>query len=361
MNFGSATNATWAWNRTACVPIALALAALTVPLANSVRAQQDSLQAINADYLRELGQVEKKRLDRLEKLAGAAEGASGVELYVTFFQTALNGGLYREAEPVAERLLKQQNLDHRVLFLAEITNILAELDRGEYEGALKSLSEAVKTAREADANNQPVAMVLPRHTRLAILQTYYQKLVQADQFEVARKAFELLVANITDATLLDYAKDRLARLAMIGKPAPAIVGKDIDGKPFRLADEKGQVVLVVFWASWCLPCGPEAEMLDQVLTSYKAKGLRIVGIDVDNLQADAESAEEIAGDVRRFVVEHNLHFTNLINGAGDQDFAKAYGVRDIPANFLIDREGRVGHVDLTLSNIDAVVQKALGK
>lgn len=324
-------------------------------------AQDDSLQTINADYLRDLNAVEKKRLLRLEKLAGSLKDHAATEAYIAFFQTALNAGMYPEAEPVAERLLKDPKLDHRVGFLAQVTNLLAEIDRGDYEGSLKSLTEAVRVASEQAPDAQPVALVLPKHTRISLLQTYYQKLVHANQFEVARRAFELIAANSKEDITANYARDRVARLSMLGKPAPGIKATDIDGKAFDLAGEKGNVVLVVFWASWCLPCGPESEMLDQVFESYKGKGLRVVGINVDNLEEGADPASEIAEEVRHFVVEHNLHFTNLINGAGVSDFAKAYGVRDIPANFLIDREGNVVHVDLTISNVDAAVGKALGK
>lgn len=337
---------------------AVLLGSAAVPMA---RAQQpDSLEAINADHLRELDALEKKRLQRLEKLAASTQGEAAAEILVAYFQTALNANMYLDAEPMAEKLLKSAKGDNRVLFLAEITNILAEIDRGAYEESLQSLAAALRAARQEDAEARPLSLVLPQHSRLSILQTYYQKLVRAGQFDVARKALVLLSDNATDPAIRKYAADHLGHLNLIGKPAPAIVGKDIDGKEFTLSALAGEPVLVVFWASWCLPCGPEAEMLDQLLADYKQRGLRIVGINVDTLQEDAGTSEQVAADVRRFVIEHNVRFPNLINGEGAQDFASAYFVSEVPANFLIDREGRVVNVDLSIANIDAAVQKVLG-
>jgi peroxiredoxin len=102
-------------------------------------------------------------------------------------------------------------------------------------------------------------------------------------------------------------------------------------------------------------------MLDQVFSNYKSKGFRIVGINVDTLQDDAGTPAQVAADARRFLVEHNVRFTNLINGTGESDFATAYGVREIPASFLIDRDGRVCQVDLSPANIDKTIKQALGK
>jgi thiol-disulfide isomerase/thioredoxin len=330
--------------------------------APAARAQQgDSLEAINADHLRELDALEKKRLQRLEKLAADLKGVARNDALVAYFQTALSASMYAEAEALAESLLKQEKLDNRVLFLAEITNILAEIDRGAYDDSLQSLAAAIRASRQAEEDRQPLGLVLPQHTRLSILQAVYQKLVQAGQFDVARKALTMLVDQAGDPAIRSYASDHLAHLALLGQPAPAIVGLDLDGKAFDLGALAGQPVLVVFWASWCLPCGPEAEMLDQLLADYKSKGLQVVGINVDGLQVDAGTPEQIAADVRRFVVEHNVRFPILINGTGAADYARAYTVSELPANFLIGRDGRVVQIDLTIANIDAAIQKTLAQ
>jgi len=152
---------------------------------------------------------------------------------------------------------------------------------------------------------------------------------------------------------------RLNQLDLIGKPAPAIKGADLDGKPIDLAAEKGNVVLVVFWASWCVPSSTEVDWLDQVYTSFQARGFRILGINLDSLQQDSPKLETLMPNIKRFLLDHNVRWANLINGSGAQDYAKAYGVGEIPTNVLIGRDGNVIHLDLSRKNLESAVARAV--
>jgi peroxiredoxin len=329
--------------------------------AGGARPGADSLEAINADYLRELTALERKRMQRLEKLAATAKGEEATLATVSFFQAALTSGHYRDAEALAEKVLTSGHPEVAVHYLAEVTNILSEIDRGAYEESLASLGRLLDEGRKAGVGAVQANMILPADTRLSLMETFYQKLVQADQFDIARKGFELIAEKSQDQAIREYAANRVARLERIGKPAPAISGPDVDGKTVSLADLKGNVVLVVFWATWCLPCAQEADMLEQVAAAYKDQGFRVLAINVDTMQESAPSRDEVLSDVRRFLVEHNVRFPSLVNGSNEVDYAKLFGVREIPANFLIDRDGTVGHVDLTAANIDKLVKAALAK
>ena len=156
-----------------------------------------------------------------------------------------------------------------------------------------------------------------------------------------------------------FAASRLARLDLVGKPAPPIAGTDLDGRPVRLADLQGNVVLVVFWASWCLNNAEEVSRLDAVYAAYRDRGLRIVGINLDSLEEGGKTPDAVRSAVRHFLVEYNVRWPNLINGSGDQDYARAYAVSEIPANVLIGRDGTVIHLDLTRSNLEKAVVRAL--
>ncbi len=157
-----------------------------------------------------------------------------------------------------------------------------------------------------------------------------------------------------------YAASRLARLEMVGQPAPPIVGNDIDGKPVNLADLRGNVVLVDFWASWCLPCAAEAVRLGEFYDRYHDRGFRILGINLDTLDRDAsKNPADHMPTIRRFLIENNVRWPNLVSGADDRDIARAYGVTEIPANFLIGPDGKILAVDLIGSSLESTVQKAL--
>ena len=85
-----------------------------------------------------------------------------------------------------------------------------------------------------------------------------------------------------------------------------------------------------------------------------------MGINVDTLQGDGPKLETVLPNVRRFLLDNNVRWPNLINGTGTNDYAKAYGVTEIPSNVLIGRDGNVIHLDLSpRKNLATVVAKAV--
>ena len=85
----------------------------------------------------------------------------------------------------------------------------------------------------------------------------------------------------------------------------------------------------------------------------------MLGINVDTLQRRGPKLETVMPNIRRFLLDHNVRWPNLINGTGAIDYAKAYGVTEIPSNVLIGRDGNVVHLDLSRKNLDAVVARAV--
>ena len=175
------------------------------------------------------------------------------------------------------------------------------------------------------------------------------------------KAMKLVADNAESAAVRDLAAGRLKRLEMVGQAAPPIAGVDLDGKPFRLEEAKGDVVLVVFWATWCLPVAQEIPWLEETYRTYHGRGFRIVGIDVDADQPDATDPKSVIANVRRYLVEFNIPWPTLINGQGDKDLTRSYSIAEIPANVLIGRDGKVIHLDLTGSKLGSAVGAAIGQ
>jgi thiol-disulfide isomerase/thioredoxin len=247
-----------------------------------------------------------------------------------------------------------------VHFLAQTINIIAAADRGAYDESLADLRKAMSDgAPQGRPGGAEPAVLMETPALLTICGAYYQRLVQGDRFDVATKAFRLIHDEAVNPVVKEYCAGRLNQLQLIGKPAPAIQGTDVDGKPVSLDDFKGKVVLVVFWASWCLPSAAETAWLDQADHAYGDRGFRILGINLDTLQNGGTKLETVMPNVRRFLVDHNVRWPNLVNGEGARDYAKAYGVTDIPSSFLIGRDGLVTHLDLSRKNLDPVIARAV--
>ena len=127
-------------------------------------------------------------------------------------------------------------------------------------------------------------------------------------------------------TFVDRA-ELTAKNAPDGKPLPALVGKDIDGRDVRLADFKGKVVLLDFWATWCGPCIEEMPLMQLTWENLKDKGLVWVGVSGDS--------DEDAW--RDFVKNNRLGGVQL----RDENWGNALGVGSFPTIFLVDRNSVV--------------------
>lgn len=104
---------------------------------------------------------------------------------------------------------------------------------------------------------------------------------------------------------------------------------DIKGGETALADLKGKVVLVDFWASWCGPCRQSFPWMNALQNKYRGQGLEVVAI---NLDQEAELAKE-------FLAEVPADFTVLLDT--DAQLPGEYGVMGMPSSYLIDRHGRI--------------------
>jgi cytochrome c biogenesis protein CcmG, thiol:disulfide interchange protein DsbE len=122
-----------------------------------------------------------------------------------------------------------------------------------------------------------------------------------------------------------------------------------DGK-LSLASFRGRVVLVNFWASWCVPCKQEAQDLEAAYRRWRGQGVVVLGID----------SEDYAGDGRSFARRYGLTYP-LVHESGSS-VKDRYGVSGYPESFFIDRRGGVVHYvigPLKPATIDEFVRKSL--
>jgi peroxiredoxin len=117
-----------------------------------------------------------------------------------------------------------------------------------------------------------------------------------------------------------------------GAPAPAFELNSNSGKPVSLADLKGQIVLVNFWASWCGPCRQEMPILEQLNHQYRSKGVALIGVNVEPDSAAATAW--LKATPVSFPILYDL----------DSKVSKLYEVQGMPNTVIIDRKGVVRYI-----------------
>jgi thiol-disulfide isomerase/thioredoxin len=143
---------------------------------------------------------------------------------------------------------------------------------------------------------------------------------------------------------------------VVGKKAPAFELESVSGDVVKLADMKGKVVLLDFWAVWCGPCRKSAPFFQELQDRYGKDGLAVVGVHVDDRMPSAE-------DVGEYLDDLGVSYTNVISTV---DVDNEFMIFAMPTTYLIDREGviverHIGYDPATApEEIEAHVRTLLG-
>ena len=165
-------------------------------------------------------------------------------------------------------------------------------------------------------------------------------------------AIMLDVANLNGAEIAGLLHDlNMTGYSRITIP-PEFSGRTLDGHALSLSSMQGKVVLLNFWASWCLECRPEMPLFERLHRQFSVQGLAVIGIN----------AREDAATIRRYTRELELTFPLILDLSGQIN--STYGVVGLPTTFLIGRDGRavglaVGPRDWSGNASQAVIRALL--
>jgi len=155
--------------------------------------------------------------------------------------------------------------------------------------------------------------------------------MRASRFGLILLVWAVSAQTISSAATLSDALDAFGvQQPRVQKPAPAFSLPQLGGGTHALVDERGRVVLLHFWATWCVACRHEMPQIESLWQQYRDRGLVVLGVNVDRGSA--------AG-VQAFVHERNLSFPSVLDSDGT--VRNRYEVRGLPTTYLIGRDGRI--------------------
>ncbi|MEP6796219.1 MAG: TlpA disulfide reductase family protein [Saprospiraceae bacterium] len=190
-------------------------------------------------------------------------------------------------------------------------------------------------------------------------------------FEIHKTAAALLTKKyptseyVTDYTNFGFVLQQSAMQSggggeaiQVGMVAPNISLKSPDGKSYSLADLKGKVVLLDFWASWCGPCRKNNPHVVEVYNKYKDKGFTVYSVSLDGIDERTKARFPSDDQYKAGMEQSKKSWVNAIQtdqlnwpyhvselAKWDTKAVKEYGVTGIPKTFLIDRQGKIAAVN----------------
>ena len=164
------------------------------------------------------------------------------------------------------------------------------------------------------------------------------------------------VSSAKAAAPATTSQEETAPKTEVGEVMPSYATKYLDGKPFDLTAEKGGVVLLNVWATWCGPCRFETPELQALHDKFAGKGFKVIGVSVDDAGPDA---------VKQFVNENKISYPIALDPDGR--IANVLRTTVLPTSVIIGRDGRIvwRKVGAVMPNeipsLETVVKQALAK
>lgn len=139
----------------------------------------------------------------------------------------------------------------------------------------------------------------------------------------------LVVGIVLTMTVFGIALARRNQSQPTSGAAPDFTITTFEGAQFRLSEQRGKVIIINFWASWCIPCRAEAPVLQAVWERYRDLGVVVVGIDYLDTDRDAGA----------FIEEFELTYPNGPDLR--TEISQAYRVQGVPETFIVDQGGNI--------------------
>ena len=283
--------------------------------------------AYQAEFMTQRRAADRQRAKLVgDLLAGFPAHPRLVELLPIRWRILLGEG--RNEEVIAEALAVAESTEDPTLRLdALYVHAVAVARASAFDPA--RIREAARLFYEANPLD-------PRNARLLLLAT-----INEPEPSASLELYQRLAAEYPETREGQRAADKVFQYERIGTPVELAFNDAISGEPVDLADLRGRVVALVFWASWCPSCREEMAELDALREAYEPLGASFVGVSLDGPRDDDPARDGLAR-LRAWVADNGIPWPQSYDGQGwDGPFVQRWRVRSIPTLFVIDQEGRL--------------------
>ncbi len=287
----------------------------------------------------------KKSEKKMEKPISKAEQ---VKILVAKCKTLVKEKKLTEAIEVIDRIINLNGENRSILGYKY--DLLMQLNR--YEDALKiALRRDEVAKRKSPWNCVSIAEAYLKLDQKEKAVDYLVIAVRDRQFNNLKHLSGEQYAPLKDIPRFQALIAEIKDLIGIGKVAKDFTVSLVNGSEFKLSAQKGHVVLVDFWATWCPPCREELPNIKKLYNMYKDKGFKIIGISLDKDQQKHLD----------FIKEKGMGWDLSYSGKGwFDDTVKLYNVSSIPSIWLVDRQGVLRFFDIHGDELTKRVQELLG-
>jgi cytochrome c biogenesis protein CcmG/thiol:disulfide interchange protein DsbE len=180
--------------------------------------------------------------------------------------------------------------------------------------------------------------------------SYLDPIEQTTEHRISLTAIGILLGALFMLGVLGASLVRAGRSQPTSGPAPEFTLWTFDGNAFSLSEQRGQIVIINFWASWCVPCRDEAPILQDTWQRYRDRGVVLVGVDYLDVERDALA----------FIDEFGITYPNGLDMG--KIISKRYRIKGVPETFVVDQNGDI--VDFYVGpaktgQLDAVIEREL--